>query len=427
VTSTTSPAAGMPLPRTLVTRRLWMMAYAAGMASYLDAAALLTLSASLPVWRQHFALSSMAVGVLAGGFGFAIAAGALLGGWLGDRWGRERVFAYDLVLFVAGVAIALLAQSGPVLTVSFLLVGLAAGADVPTSLAVISDASPPGTRSRLIALTQVLWITGLLATSVLAFLVSRLGMLGSRLLLVHLLVLGVVAVIVRGVRAFNTYPRAVAPRSSPVGSSTVVGDPPKLAGPSRSAARIPVLTTGAFFVCWNLPASTLGTYGIYFTVTVTGFSQSAATSLAVVALPISLLTAVAFVRLADTEWRDRLYPLAALAQVGAYIAAAVSGGAVAGAMVVCIALYSLSNVFGGEAAYRVWSQLLLLPELRSSGVGLTYAVGRASGSAFLLAVPSLIASNPTGLLWTLSGSAALAAALGTNITRRLLPNRRSPL
>lgn len=83
MTVTTPAAAGMPWPRILVSRRLWLMAYAAGMASYLDAAALLTLSASLTVWRERFALSSLAVGVLAGGFGFAIAAGALVGGWLG--------------------------------------------------------------------------------------------------------------------------------------------------------------------------------------------------------------------------------------------------------------------------------------------------------------------------------------------------------
>lgn len=422
MTSTTPSAADVPPPNSPGSRRLWLMAYAAGIASYLDAAALLTLSASLPVWRQHFTLSSVAVGVLAGGFGFAIAAGALLGGWLGDRWGRERVFAYDLVLFVAGVAIALVAQSGPVLTVSFLLVGLAAGADVPTSLAVIADASPQGIRSRLIGVTQALWIAGLLATSVLALLVSGLGLLGTRLLLAHLLVLGVVAVALRGIRAIRGDDRADAAGLSPDRTSPV-DDVSRSAVPSWSAASLPVLATGAFFTCWNLPASTLGTYGIYFTVTVTGFSQTAATSLAVVALPISLLTAVAFVRLADTQWRDRLYPLAALAQVGAYSVAAVSGGVVADAMVACIALYSVSNVFGGEAAYRVWSQLLLPDELRSSGVGLTYAVGRATGSAFLLAVPSMIAWSPTVLLWALSGCAALAAGLGMIITRRLVPRR----
>lgn len=119
-------------------------------------------------------------------------------------------------------------------------------------------------------------------------------------------------------------------------------------------------------------------------------------------------------------------PLAALAQVGAYIVAAVSGGAVAGAMVACIGLYSLSNVFGGEAAYRVWSQLLLPTELRSSGVGVTYAIGRAAGATFLLAVPSMIAWNPTVLLWALSASTALAGALGMLISRRLLPTRPRP-
>ena len=52
-------------------REVWVLALTAGTASYLDAAALLTLGLSLTTWRARFALSDSEVGVLAGGFGLA--------------------------------------------------------------------------------------------------------------------------------------------------------------------------------------------------------------------------------------------------------------------------------------------------------------------------------------------------------------------
>jgi hypothetical protein len=57
------------------------MALAAGMASYLDAATLISVSVSLATWRDHFGLSVLRVGLLTGGLAFAIAVGSWIGGW----------------------------------------------------------------------------------------------------------------------------------------------------------------------------------------------------------------------------------------------------------------------------------------------------------------------------------------------------------
>jgi hypothetical protein len=58
-------------------------------------------------------------------------------------------------------------------------VAVGAGADVPTALAVVSDAASPAVRGRLIGLTQVFWIAAILLTYALGFAVSRLGFLGT--------------------------------------------------------------------------------------------------------------------------------------------------------------------------------------------------------------------------------------------------------
>ena len=255
------------------------------------------------------------------------------------------------------------------------LVGLAAGADVPTALAVISDAAPAAVRGRLTAVTQVMWIGAVLATFALGFAVSTLGFAGTRILVGHLVGL---AVLTLGVR---------------------------------------LLLTGVFYLAWNIASSTLGIYGTYFTVTVTGLSQSEATGLVLITFPPALLMSLIFVRLADSVWRDRLFVVAMILQICAFGVGAVTGGTVVAGMIILIVLYSLSNVFGGEAIYKVWSQLLLPADLRATSIGLTYAAARAVAATFMLIVPTLIDHDPALLLWSLTGCVAVSGAIGLVITR----------
>ena len=54
------------------------MALAAGLAFYLDAAALTSVAIALPIWRDVYALTAWQVGLVSGGFAFAVAASANL-------------------------------------------------------------------------------------------------------------------------------------------------------------------------------------------------------------------------------------------------------------------------------------------------------------------------------------------------------------
>jgi inositol transporter-like SP family MFS transporter len=87
-------------------------------------------------------------------------------------------------------------------------------------------------------------------------------------------------------------------------------------------------------------------------------------------------------------------------------------------VVVLLILYSLSNVFGGEAAYKVWSQLLLPADLRATAIGLTFAVARGTAAAFLLVVPLLVQQAPDLLLWVLVACVMMSGLVGTSIVRR---------
>jgi inositol transporter-like SP family MFS transporter len=186
---------------------------------------------------------------------------------------------------------------------------------------------------------------------------------------------------------------------------------------------LPLLTTGLFLLFWNIASSTLGSYGTYLLVTVTGLTQSQATGLVLVTFPPALVMSVIFVRLADTVWRDRLFVVAMVLQIAAFATGALTGGTLVVGMVAVTVLYSLSNVFAGEAAYKVWSQLLFPADVRATALGVTYGVARGAAAAFTFLVPALMARDAGGVMWILTCCVTVSGLLGLVITRhsRLRP------
>ena len=351
------------------------MAFAAGLAFYLDAATVISVAIALPVWRSHFGLALWQVGLLTAGLAFAIALGSLAGGWLGDRFGRSRVFTLDLMIFVLGTVLIITAAGPTMLIIGVIVVGLAAGADMPTALAVISDEAPDWARGRLIGLTQVLWIAAILATYGLGFAVSTSGFRGTQILIGHLVLLAIATLALRLV--LTTGSRRVPGQAA---GQRLTVTPRILFG---AGVALPLLATGLFLLFWNIASTTLGTYGTYVLVTVTQLTQTQATGLVLVTFPPALLMSVLFVRLADTVWRDRLFVVAMILQIAAFAIGALTGGTLVAGMIALTVLYSLSNVFAGEAAYKVWSQLLFPADVRATALGVTYGVARGAAAAFM--------------------------------------------
>lgn len=74
-------------------RRHWMLAVAAGMASFLDSGAIISVGLGLALWKKSFGLDVWTVGVLGSTLTLFIAIGALTGGRVADLIGRGRVFS----------------------------------------------------------------------------------------------------------------------------------------------------------------------------------------------------------------------------------------------------------------------------------------------------------------------------------------------
>ena len=111
--------------------------------NYLDAGAIVAGSSGITLWQNYLGLSEMHLGWLnalsANALGAAI--GAIIGGFLADKFGRKFIFTYNLLVYMLGVLIIMLSFSYPMLLCGFLVTGISVGIGVPASWTYISESS----------------------------------------------------------------------------------------------------------------------------------------------------------------------------------------------------------------------------------------------------------------------------------------------
>jgi inositol transporter-like SP family MFS transporter len=412
----TSPAQNQPEPP--IEKRLWKVATLSGMASYLDAALIVSIGVNLAIYRDAYDMGVWMAGAISAIVTICIAVGSLVGGRLADVFGRRRLYNLDILCYAVGAIIITLAPDDITLLVGVLLAGLAAGADLPTSLAVVSDAAPDHARGRLIAFTQVMWMLGIIVVVFVGFALSDTGMLGARLITGHL---AVAALLTWHLRSRLELATGADPERDRVavekpGAEQSVA----LRNVWTRAALVPMLATFAFYVTWGLGANTMGQFTTYLLVTVSGASQSVATGINLACLPIGLVLTLAFVRIADGPRRDRMFYIATVVQIAAFAIGTLTLGAIVGFLVFYV-LYQLSYPFAGEANYKVWSQLTLPADTRGTTQGITYAVSRGVFAGVAFVTPALLDRSPSLLLWVITGCMALSALAGLYIVRVLVP------
>jgi len=147
-----------------------------GTATFLDAFDALSLAFVLPVLVGLWHLSPGQAGMLiaAGYIGQVI--GALLFGWLGEKWGRvPAVSTAVAVMSVMSVACAF-AGSVQMLFLLRFLQGIGVGGEVPVAAAYINEMSQSKGRGRFFVLYELIFPLGLMAAAqVGAFVVPRYG------------------------------------------------------------------------------------------------------------------------------------------------------------------------------------------------------------------------------------------------------------
>ena len=133
----------------------------------------------LTLWQNYLGLSEMHLGWLnfisANALGAAI--GAIIGGFLADKYGRKFIFTYNLLVYMTGVLLVMLSVNFPMLLVGFLVTGISVGVGVPASWTYISESSEINNRGRNICISQMSWGIGPMIILLLGMLLAPEGVL----------------------------------------------------------------------------------------------------------------------------------------------------------------------------------------------------------------------------------------------------------
>lgn len=385
--------------------RPWRTGFLAGMASYLDGGAIVTTGTALVLYQSTLNLNEVAIGVLSGLLLLFFALGAIAGGRLGDRFGRRRIFTASLALYAVGITILMAAVHPAMLYLGIVLTGIAIGADLPVSLALVSEEAPEGMKGRLVTFSSFLWFIGIIATQILIAIVGPLGPLGGRILYAHLLLVVVIVLLLRlGLPESREW--LAAQRAKAAGDDQIrFSDIPQLFSPPLLFT---VLALGLYGGMWDLTANTFGQFNAFIWVNLAGGTVRGQALVGLALLPLGIGGALFFMKIVDRPSRRLWFTIGTICHVIGFSIPAVAGVNIP-TLIALQVLFVIGSSFGLS---KVWSQELVPTLLRSTAQGLTLAFTRIVTASFAFVTPSLLTANSSLTFGLLFAFAVISAAIG---------------
>lgn len=379
----------------------------AGLANYIDAGSIVAGSAALALWAELYSMTPTTIGLIGAFSANAISAGvgALIGGVLCDRFGRKRIYQYDMLFYAFGMAWLTFASAPWMIVLGFVLVGLAVGADIPASWSLIAEIAPKRERARYSGIAQILWYLGPVVVLTLGLILAPFGLLGIRFIFGHLLVLALVLTLLRSRMRESRYWEEARAADDHAERS----DWRQLLQPKYLKSMLFLIGMYGF---WNLWAGTNGFFFPYILRTVGGQSQQASVALQALTFGLGIVSIwFVFMKLSDKVNQRALFLVSALMQVGgmALLAVLPLTGPVA---VVHIVIMATAMGFGAQSFFQLWSAELFPTLLRSTAQGVTFAVVRIGLGVFSFFVPMLTATGFHTLAWILVGFLLVSAIIG---------------
>ena len=376
----------------------WKATISVAMSNYIEAGSIIAIAVSLTAWQKQFGVGDFAIGLLAAisANAFGAAGGALIGGWLCDKYGRKFIYTYDLIVYMVGVLVAACALSYAMLLVGFLLTGLAVGAGVPASWTYIAEEAPADARGRHVGTAQLAWSIGPAVGFALAIAVVPLGLLGNRLIFAHLFV---VAFVTWGLRQGLHESVAWTDEQAQPRTGPVVGSLRGLLSHRRNVTAL--LFLFGVYGFWNLVAGQAGIFmpRLYSSAGLT--SPSAQFALQVLVWSCTALaTWFGFMRLADQMSRRTLYIIGAGMGVVAWALLSYGGGSISVLLAFAV-IWGTSAGIGAQAFYSVWASELFATRYRATAQGVLFFAARVAVGLLSYVFPTLLAAKGVPFVGTL--------------------------
>ena len=142
---------------------------------FIDAYDFTSLSTGSAQIAKLYHLSSFALGFATSMMALGALVGALVGGRISDKVGRNKMFLLDLILLVIAALGAGLAPNYAVFLVFRFLMGAGVGIDMPVALSFITEFSSSKTKSRNVNMWQGFWYIATVGSAIISFILFYIG------------------------------------------------------------------------------------------------------------------------------------------------------------------------------------------------------------------------------------------------------------
>ena len=401
---------------------------AVSLTNFLDSGCIVGSSVVLTAWAAAFGVDATWTAILGaiGANAFGAAVGALIGGFLTDKFGRTIIYRYNLLVYALGVAICMCAVSLPMAAVGIVLSGLSVGAGVPASWSYISETSQSTHRAANIGISQFAWSCGpaiiFILNLILSFALPEFaadgktllpagtygpfdGLLATRIIFLVLLVVALVAWnLQRQLQESQDWAEKNAAATERVGFGKMMGDALK-----NSVNVKTIVFLVAVYLTWNLAAGTNGQFMPYLYAAAGNIDATGQSLLGIVQwVLIAVCSLVIFSKLGDKVPHRILFGISAALALLSWVAIAIFGvaltngtaGQMGWVLWVYVFLWGISAGFSAQCFYALWGTELFPTQYRGGVQGIMFFLVRGVLGIWSLvgvgAIMGDISANPAG-------------------------------
>ncbi len=404
---------------------------AVSLTNFLDSGCIVASSLALTAWAAAFGFDSTWTSILGaiGANAFGAALGALIGGFLTDKFGRTIIYKYNLLVYALGVGIAMCAVNLPMVVAGVVISGLSVGAGVPASWSYISETSTSTKRAANIGISQFAWSMGpaiiFLISLGLSFVLPGFaadgktllaagtygpfdGLLATRLLF---LVLFVVALVAWNLQrqlqeSADWKEKNLAAEASANKQSFGAMMANALANPINVKT---IIFLVAVYLTWNLAAGTNGQFMPYLYAAAGNIDSTGQSLLGIVQwILVAVCSLAIFSKLGDTISHRVLFGVSAGLALISWVCIAIFGLALnngtSDSMGWClwayVIIWGVSAGFSAQCFYALWGTELFPTQYRGGAQGIMFFLVRAALGIWSLvgvgAIMGDISTDPSG-------------------------------
>lgn len=389
--------------------------------NYLDAGAIVAGASGLTLWQKYLGLTEVHLGWLnfisANCLGAAI--GAIIGGFLADKYGRKFIYTYNLLVYMLGVLLVMFSVNFPMLLCGFLFTGISVGIGVPASWTYISESSEVNNRGRNICISQMSWGVGpmiillfgmffapggYLFNSVEALALAiggsnlntdAINVFSSRIVFFSLFIVAFIAWNMQRKLEESSEWKASKEAAKAKGEDTGLLHAIGVLFSNKIAVRT-VVFLACIYLTWNLVASVMGFFQPHIYETAGGVTNEQANWMNCIQWAIIVLTTLGVSKFIDNSSHKIIYILGLLFAISAWLIIVTIGVNGPTGLWAFAILWGIEGGMSVQIFYALWGTELFPAKFRAGAQGLMFFIVRGLSAVWGLVFTYIYGENGEG-------------------------------